>query len=197
MITSSIGSVSALIEKLNKNNGPMDKTGLFRSNFTQRRQPPIHNSGFNSDKTHPEATHGLQPIAKTSDMDQDNVTPAKVGSNVTPSQPSPNSGLHLNQKPAPTYRYASKNQIANTYMGRLGTAAMERYQRNLNLLYKSLDTEAEKTEADKGGEETTSFPHTADPSVASETLQYGVVRSPNYPDIASDKGNISLVFQII
>ncbi|XP_059159043.1 apoptosis-stimulating of p53 protein 1-like [Physella acuta] len=190
VITSSIGSVSALIEKLNKNNGQMDKTGLFRSNFTQRRPPPIHNSGFNSDKTHPEAS--LQPSVKTSDVDQDDVNPGKMGSNVAQSQPSPNSGLHLNQKPAPTYRYASKNQIANTYMGRLGTAAMERYQRNLNLLYRSLDTEAEKTELDKGAEETTSFSHTADASAASENLQYGVVRSPNYPDIASDKGSYKL-----
>ncbi|GFR82601.1 apoptosis-stimulating of p53 protein 1 [Elysia marginata] len=127
-------------------------------------------------------------------------------------------GPHLNQKPAPTYRYASKSQIASTYMPtRLGSAAMEKYQRNLNQIYRDLDANGgggggmnySPTAAADGqsgdiqsGEARTSFSQSTtggvDPSEMSTVdqaghhPQFGVVSSPGYPDIASDKGSFKL-----
>ncbi|GFO35358.1 Apoptosis-stimulating of p53 protein 1 [Plakobranchus ocellatus] len=118
-------------------------------------------------------------------------------------------GPHLNQKPAPTYRYASKSQIANTYMGRLGSAVMDKYQRNLNQIYKNLDSNLGQGFGGAGqvgdmqvGEAKTSFSQSSvggtDPTEVTTTdqarhhPQFGVVSSPNYPDIASDKGSFKL-----
>ncbi|XP_076463884.1 uncharacterized protein LOC143296025 isoform X1 [Babylonia areolata] len=69
----------------------------------------------------------------------------QVGSQATPAPQGGGSGktggsvMHLNQRPAPTYRYASKNVIANTYMGRLGSSALERYQQLNKQLYSAVD----------------------------------------------------------
>merc|ERR1719483_784361 len=103
--------------------------------------------------------------------------------------PSPHAP-HLNQKPAPTYRYASKNQIANTYMGRLGGSALEKYQQNMNRLYKNMEAGAPKEEKD--GQVQPGTPEkvdTVDRSDGQNHPQFGVISSPNYPDIASDKGS--------
>ena len=127
----------------------------------------------------------------------------------------PSAGPHLNQKPAPTYRYASKSQIANTYMGRLGSAVMDKYQRNLNQIYKNLDTSGGQSYSSasagtgqgaemQAGEARTSFSQSSsggpDPSdsatgdQAEHHPQFGVVSSPGYPDIASDKGGSRLTY---
>ncbi|RUS83016.1 hypothetical protein EGW08_009204 [Elysia chlorotica] len=113
-------------------------------------------------------------------------------------------GPHLNQKPAPTYKYASKSQIANTYMPtRLGKEAMEKYQRNLNQMYMNLDPNAGQdnvpasVESQGGGmqagEGRTSFSQsTVRGPDQSDHPQFGVVSSPGYPDIVSDKGSFKL-----
>lgn len=122
-----------------------------------------------------------------------------------------NTTIHLNQRPAPTYRYASKSVIANTYMGRLGNAALERYQQNLNKLYKNLDihstgaaqgpppqsaTAGQQPPDNSPVEQRTAF-NSQQPLTDAQAVvdgsggvtHFGLVGSPNYPDIASDKGS--------
>ena len=102
--------------------------------------------------------------------------------------------------------------IANTYMGRLGNAALERYQQLNKQLYSSMDAQghraqgpASRSSSDKNSAGAASELRTAfggqqpsspsDPSgVAAGGGQggmthFGLVGSPNYPDIASDKGS--------
>lgn len=234
--TNSIGPVSAMIEKLNKNvqqDGQKQQTsagvlpGLRRSNFTQKSHgpspegssvPQTSNKLLTSAPIPPNwqagtylNTQGLAVSSPHSQM-QNEIDPSRPGldssnlqSPVTtsptnspgmlPASQSPQSstsGPHLNQKPALTYRYASKNTIANTYMGRLGSAAMEKYQRNLNLLYKNVDLQGSQS-LKSPEEDSTSFaqPATADVTLpVQEHPQFGVVSSPSYPDIASDKGEL-------
>ncbi|KAH9509365.1 hypothetical protein Btru_046849 [Bulinus truncatus] len=198
--TSSIGPVSALIEKLNKNLGHTagqanfsshGSAGLIRSNLNQRtsQENNIHSSPTERQQSSFVTSTSInsEPQASsTSSPSAEDVGSARAS---VSSMHSSNNGLHLNQKPAPTYRYASKNQIANTYMGRLGNAAMEKYQKNLSMLYKNLETDDNKADQGTVGEGTTSFisSNAADPSVPKET-----VGSHNYPDIASDKGSYKL-----
>ncbi|CAL1529424.1 unnamed protein product [Lymnaea stagnalis] len=218
VITSPIQPVSVLIEKLNKNN--KQALGQFnvlsqatRSNFTQKGrllskdgQASVTSSDRPQGNAHNADLGLVQPNALGPDMAPsigvDEVDSSRLAvdsshvsaAHTNPSPHSPNSGLHLNQKPAPTYRYASKSQIANTYMGRLGSAAMDKYQKNLNMLYRNLDADSEKTNTDRETEGTTSFLHSHDTgaSGAHGTAQFGVVSSPSYPDIASDKGSYKL-----
>nr|WKY18140.1 apoptosis-stimulating of p53 protein 1 [Onchidium reevesii] len=227
--TSSIGPVSAMIERLNKTVGPAlpvatahTATNQSRSNFTQRGRVPSqegNNATVGSERPYSNVPFVNKPgslppntqsssLSTTPGEDKDfshqgqdvpgHQHPTSATSSVSSTTnttvdqvPHHSSAPHLNQKPAPTYRYASKNQIANTYMGRLGSAAMEKYQKNLNLLYKKLDSQAGKSVEAEG---TTSFtqPVELDPSTSQGHPQFGVVSSPNYPDIASDKGSYKL-----
>jgi hypothetical protein len=98
-------------------------------------------------------------------------------------------------------RYASKNVIANTYMGRLGSAAMERYSQLNKSLYNtdSLNKLAHQgtpasagtavtTEAEKPQEQSQTV-ESGDGLPATGMTHFSLVGSPNYPDIASDKGS--------
>uniref|UniRef100_A0A0B7A191 SH3 domain-containing protein n=1 Tax=Arion vulgaris TaxID=1028688 RepID=A0A0B7A191_9EUPU len=231
--TSSIGPVSAMIEKLNKS-GVQPQTsataaGLKRLHSTQKphgqspdwNDPSLISGRFLSNV--PSAknrqvgsysnTQG-SAVSLPHFLPQDEVDSPQLGTDSShPHSPitssvnssgaasitnqtsmSSSGGPHLNQKPAMTYRYASKNTIANTYMGRLGGAAMEKYQKNLNLLYKSVDSQESKEVANTT-ETATSFT-TPLPDTISSTQghpQFGAaISSPGYPDIASDKGSFKL-----
>lgn len=217
VITSPIQPVSVLIEKLNKNNkqapGQLNVLSqASRSNFTQKGRvlsKDGHASVASSERVpgnahtanlgqyqHNSSLPVTAPSIGVDEVDSSRlaIDSSQGSANTNPAQHSPNSGLHLNQKPAPTYRYASKSQIANTYMGRLGSAAMDKYQKNLNMLYRNLDADSEKTKTRSESEGTTSFLHSQDTDAAAKhgTSQFGVVSSPSYPDIASDKGSYKL-----
>ncbi|XP_055880116.1 apoptosis-stimulating of p53 protein 1-like isoform X4 [Biomphalaria glabrata] len=193
--TSSIGPVSALIERLNKNLGqPPDQTnissqgsaGLARPNL-RGRQTSLESNVQGPVSERQQSTH--QTSTNGSSLSQSSQVSSPGAEDSNSARPLHSSNLHLNQKPAPTYRYASKNQIANTYMGRLGSAAMEKYQRTLNMLYNNIEREERKTDPGADREGTTSFVHASsvEPPVAIETIS-----SHNYPDIASDKGSYKL-----
>ncbi|XP_070180724.1 apoptosis-stimulating of p53 protein 1-like isoform X2 [Littorina saxatilis] len=128
----------------------------------------------------------------------------------TPQDGKAGTTIHLNQRPAPTYRYASKSVIANTYMGRLGNTALERYQQLNKQIYGSQDPKSNQAQgkpsqnaSDRPNVATppelrTAFgsqqPSPSDPSAAvvvggGGMTHFGLVGSPNYPDIASDKGS--------
>ena len=107
-------------------------------------------------------------------------------------------------------RYASKSVIANTYMGRLGNAALQRYQQLTKQLYNTMDfgnqaqgssphNSSEQNSAGAAGELRTAF-NGQQPSASDSSglgagggqggmTHFGLVGSPNYPDIASDKGS--------
>ncbi|KAK7473670.1 hypothetical protein BaRGS_00035067 [Batillaria attramentaria] len=106
-----------------------------------------------------------------------------------PAASSGSAGIHLNQRPAPTYRYASKSVIANTYMGRLGNAALEKYQQNLNKLYKNLDKDSPVEQRTAFGSQQPAADVSLTGDGAGGMTHFGLVGSPNYPDIASDKGS--------
>ena len=58
-----------------------------------------------------------------------------------------NSSTNISKQPL---RYASKNLIANTYMGRLGPEAMKKYQQNFNLIYSGGSSENSDNKKDSG-----------------------------------------------
>ncbi|VDI09464.1 apoptosis-stimulating of p53 protein 1 [Mytilus galloprovincialis] len=105
-----------------------------------------------------------------------------------------NGGTSTNISKQPL-RYASKNLIANTYMGRLGPEAMKKYQQNFNMLY-SGDT-SEKTDNKKDSETKDLNKNDNVPSQGSplSPTRHGHQHpqglhspgSPHYTDIASDK----------
>lgn len=97
-------------------------------------------------------------------------------------------------------RYAPKSVIANTYMGRLGSAALERYQQNLSLLYKKADgtdkssqppqQQPQESKSEQQSDSNQPLPSTLEAgAVPSAMTHFGLVGSPSYPDIASDKGS--------
>lgn len=235
MNTSSVGPVSAMIDKLNKNVGRPDAqsmplvsvAGPKRSNFTQRSHTQSQN-GNNTTQISGRTAANLPSTGNKSEgtrlntqglalrlpppLSQDETDSSHPGSD-SPNIPSPsatsvnapgpasvpnpalssNSGLHLNQKPALTYRYASKNAIANTYMGRLGSAAMEKYQKNLNILYQNVDSQGNKGTAENAAPSIQSSSTDA-LSTGQDHPQFATaVTSPSYPDIASDKGQCQII----
>lgn len=234
--TTSLGPVSAMIERLNRGGVTQKQQHQDRSTFTQRNGQPASQEGKPFTKSQQQvtpasadATSGMNSLPalpspempSTSPSGFDEVDASSKGNNFQQSDAGPtaqniasassSAGPHLNQKPAPTYRYASKSQIANTYMpSRLGSAAMEKYQRNLNQIYRNLDSSAGgqshgPTGNHKGDvqseEGRTSFSQSKTGANASEMTnvdqaghhpQFGVVSSPGYPDIASDKGSFKL-----
>ncbi|KAK6183377.1 hypothetical protein SNE40_010872 [Patella caerulea] len=130
---------------------------------------------------------------------QPQATSTPIGNNESSkTQPgSPNSG----QKP--TYRYAPKSVIANTYMSRLGGAAFEKYQKNMNLLYNPKDSSPEQekndpsTKTDGNTEEKTSFAQRIPvmPSsgpVKANHSHFGMISSPQHTNITSDKVSYKL-----
>lgn len=110
-------------------------------------------------------------------------------------------------KQPPKYKYASKNVIANTYMGKLGPEALKKYQQNVNLLYankmgsaKTNTSREDKSPSDTNHQQppspnssqslsppssTTSESSTLSPPRGSKSGSPPT--SPQYPDIASDK----------
>ena len=99
--------------------------------------------------------------------------------------------------------------IANTYMGRLGNAALERYQQLNKQLYPTLDAHSKRgstppssaqnspagTPRESGTAVNPQQPSSPDaPKVRVGSgpdglTHFGLVGSPSYPDIASDKGS--------
>lgn len=106
----------------------------------------------------------------------------------------PNGGTSTNISKQPL-RYASKNLIANTYMGRLGPEAMKKYQQNFNMLYSG--EASEKTDNKKDletkdqnkNDNVTSQGSPLSPTRHGLQPQHGLHSpgSPHYTDIASDK----------
>ncbi|XP_052105512.1 apoptosis-stimulating of p53 protein 1-like isoform X3 [Mytilus californianus] len=106
----------------------------------------------------------------------------------------PNGGTSTNISKQPL-RYASKNLIANTYMGRLGAEAMKKYQQNFNMLYSG--EASEKTDNKKDletkdqnkNDNVKSQGSPLSPTRHGHQPQHGLHSpgSPHYTDIASDK----------
>lgn len=113
---------------------------------------------------------------------------------------------------APTYRYASKKDIANTYLGRFDNEALEKYQKKVANLHRDLNTsssgdsppelspsagQAEKLKDEEKDSLSPLSNHSSPLSSASTPSPASPTRSPNYPfdfpaspphaDVASDK----------
>lgn len=88
-------------------------------------------------------------------------------------------------------RYASKNLIANTYMGRLGPDAMKKYQQNFNLLYSggNKNENVDNSKESKSSEQIKTESMDIQLSPSRHGHQHGPQSpgSPHYTDIASDK----------
>lgn len=101
-----------------------------------------------------------------------------------------NSSTNISKQPL---RYASKNLIANTYMGRLGPEAMKKYQQNFNLIYSGGSNENSDNKKDSGTKDQNNISGNVSNVPLSPTHQghqHGGVHSPgspHYTDIASDK----------
>ncbi|KAJ8308554.1 hypothetical protein KUTeg_013428 [Tegillarca granosa] len=93
---------------------------------------------------HPVANNNQLPSYENAVKDRNiNLSPPTSGDNSKQnlnisdaSTSSSNSDTSNGSKKTPTVRYASKNVIANTYMGKLGPEALAKYQ-SLNMLYKN------------------------------------------------------------
>lgn len=95
-----------------------------------------------------------------------------------------NTATNITKQPM---RYASKNLIANTYMGRLGPEAMKKYQQNFNLIYNGglSGNQDDKKDSETKNENVSNIPL----SPTRHGHQHGLHSpgSPHYTDIASDK----------
>ena len=81
------------------------------------------------------------------------VTSSNSGGSATASQAGGPKGI-------PTYRYATKNAIMNTYMGKLGSSALQKYQANMQKLYQNanLQTADPSKRGESSSPENTSSP---------------------------------------
>ncbi|XP_060077098.1 apoptosis-stimulating of p53 protein 2-like [Ylistrum balloti] len=120
-----------------------------------------------------------------------------------------NSDPGNSSKQQPKYKYASKNVIANTYMGKLGPEALKKYQQNIQMMYTNISkkdgVKVNKSNGDNKSHEDSnqqsSLPnsaHSLSPPSSSSSESPPVSSpkgskpgspptSPQYPDIASDK----------
>ncbi|XP_033736367.1 LOW QUALITY PROTEIN: apoptosis-stimulating of p53 protein 1-like [Pecten maximus] len=115
-----------------------------------------------------------------------------------------NSDSGNGSKQQPKYKYASKNVIANTYMGKLGPEALKKYQQNIQMMYTNISKKdggkTNKGNEDKSHTESNKPNSAQSPPSASESLSppanspkggksSSSPTSPQYPDLASDKAS--------
>ena len=94
-------------------------------------RPSYTSSRPTSEPQRQEATTAFTTSESHDELDHVDTSPVSVSSAL--------SVLMTNNQPAasrPSYRYATKSVIANTYMKKLGTNTMEQYRKNMNTLYK-------------------------------------------------------------
>lgn len=129
---------------------------------------------------------------KQDQVDSSRIQSAKVGQKESNSNGQDNSSNSVTNGNNTTLakqpmRYASKNHIANTYMGRLGPDAMKKYQQNFNLLYNGGNT-SENVDSAKDPK--------SNEQIKTDSVELSPTRhqhsphspgSPHYTDIASDK----------
>lgn len=130
---------------------------LSQAHNTSRKQNTSSNSPDNlsdSEQTNISVSKGIQKFTGLIAQSQQD-GPKSQGANVNPGGFS-----NLNHasafgavKSVPTYRYASKSVIANTYLGRLDSEALEKYQKNVLSLHRDLSANS-KTEDGSASEKT-------------------------------------------
>lgn len=148
---------------------------------------------------YPHAQQNVRSVDQTDSMKDTN------SNNGSDSSLNSDSGKESKQQP-PKYKYASKNVIANTYMGKLGSEALKKYQQNIQMMYtniskkdggKTNNSNEEKSHTDSNQSSPNSAQSLSPPS-ATESLSppasspkegkpSSPPTSPQYPDIASDK----------
>ncbi|XP_013416078.1 apoptosis-stimulating of p53 protein 1 isoform X2 [Lingula anatina] len=154
-------------------------------------QKPLPSRTFYSAQEVPPRTsvpgYGQQPAGVApSDHTVTSTMPAVVRSSVTTS---PATSLTGNK---PTYRYAPKSVIANTYMKKLGTDALDNYRKNMAQLYKDFYPKKKEEGESKTNEWQQQQPATASGQAgkSASTLQPGSptakVRPLNYPPNTED-----------
>lgn len=169
---------------------------------TSRRLPPPPPPPSNTKDTPPQPkmsedqTDSSRPLRKPPEqvMDSNLKTTNVNGGNVNSVKSLENNGAN---NPVKTINFASKNQIANTYMGRLRPDALQKYQKNMDMLYKNLargneaDQKRESSESDVNRAQSGQMPQISEPP-PQNTHTHDHVHSFNptrhqYPDLTSDK----------
>ncbi|XP_061173781.1 apoptosis-stimulating of p53 protein 1-like isoform X2 [Saccostrea echinata] len=112
------------------------------------------------------------------------------GGNVNSAKSVENNGAN---NPSKTINFASKNQIANTYMGRLRPEALQKYQKNMDMLYKNLargdeaDKKQESSENDINRAQNGQKPPEPQPNISHDHVHTFNPTGHQYPDLTSDK----------
>ncbi|XP_041351520.1 apoptosis-stimulating of p53 protein 1-like isoform X2 [Gigantopelta aegis] len=104
------------------------------------------------------------------------VTSSNSGSTTAVSQAGVSKGI-------PTYRYATKNAIMNTYMGKLGSSALQKYQANMQKLYQNANVPKVQT-AEQPKQDENSLPGSSSPSENSGSYN---VPTASHVSVTKDK----------
>ena len=191
-------------------NVPPSSLGQPLNNSKPQQQSASANSSENSSDNEQTTMSVSKGIQKFTGLIAQNTTD---GPNATGGFSNLNHASALGAvRAAPTYRYASKKDIANTYLGRFDNEALEKYQKKVANLHRDLNANssgdspvefsptASQSEKLKDEEKDSLSPlsnHSSPLSSASTPSPASPTRSPNYPfdfpnspphaDIASDK----------
>lgn len=156
--------------------------------------PPTNTKDIPPQSKSEDQVDSSRPVRKP--QEDSNVRTSNVnGPNVNSVKPVDSNGAN---NPVKTINFASKNQIANTYMGRLRPDALQKYQKNMDMLYKNLargdeaeKAQQEKSENDKNRAQNGQKPPVSEPaSQQPHNLDHIHSFNPSghqYPDLTSDK----------
>ncbi|XP_076442262.1 apoptosis-stimulating of p53 protein 1-like isoform X2 [Babylonia areolata] len=111
--------------------------------------------------------------------------------------------IHLNQRPAPTYRHPSKTLHTSTHTSRVGGSTSQHNHQVMQQLHSTegstqpgvAGSKENDRSAARGGDSTRDSGQSADRSPGEGeggATRFGVVGTPSYPDIASDKGSFKV-----
>ncbi|XP_021344463.1 apoptosis-stimulating of p53 protein 2-like, partial [Mizuhopecten yessoensis] len=192
---------------LNGTNGSNTNNGASTRHGGPNKHPPPYPGG----SVPPNKQQGAPPPYPHSQQNArsyDQTDSMKDTNSNNGSDSSLNSDSGSSSKQQPKYKYASKNVIANTYMGKLGPEALKKYQQNINMMYTNISkkdgAKTNKSSEDKSHTNTNQKPPNSANSLsppsssASQSLSPPVSSpkggkpsspptSPQYTDIASDK----------
>ncbi|XP_078314634.1 apoptosis-stimulating of p53 protein 2-like isoform X6 [Crassostrea virginica] len=161
--------------------------------------PPSHTKDIPTQPKSEDQTDSSRPLRKPQE--------AVFDSNGRPNHVNGTTGNSVKQmdsngasNPMKTINFASKNQIANTYMGRLKSNTLQKYQQNMDMIYQHLarGDESEKSKQDKSESDKNRAPNGQKPAVSEPQSQHSHsldhIHSFNhsnqdhqYPDLTSDK----------
>lgn len=197
-------------------NRPMNKS--VPNSLPLNNSASLNNQNNNTDSDSEQASVSVSKgIEKFSGMIAQNKVPSKSGSNLQQGANVNTGGFsNLNHASAlgavrPTYRYAPKSVIANTYLGKLDSEALEKYQKNVLSLHRDFNLNSKQTESSSPSEDkqpklspdsaspqepgssqssplsSVSTPSPASPTRPSQYPPFEFPSTPPHADIASDK----------